>query len=744
MDSYSSGEKLNIKARKPYTITKQRERWTEDEHNSFLEALKLYGRAWQRIEEHIGTKTAVQIRSHAQKFFTKARKPYTITKQRERWTEDEHNSFLEALKLYGRAWQRIEEHIGTKTAVQIRSHAQKFFTKLEKEAVAKGVPIKQALDIEIPPPRPKRKPSYPYPRKTGPKDPQVAEKDGKQENLISSLQSGIQILDLEKNPLPEITCHEEELENETNEEPGTGTEGPLLSHEAPCASLSSDNEKSTQQVFKEFIPVLEKTINHDETNGSFITIETRHHKKLDKDGINYTTVTSNTSLYEGRYSDQLSQPVLSLSDMRGVQSYPRHVPVQVIDGNQGKDTVPTETSFHESTLTKSGVHETVNIAASATTSEQHNNASSYPTFHPLFTPYYNNQENHRSFLHVSSTVSSLIVSSLLQNPAAHAAASFAATFWHPEASSGDSLSRDHPEPPSMAAIAAATVAAATAWWAAHGLLPVCTPFYPGYSNTNPHGTPVDTNQVRVANNGTSEAVLQEEKMDAEKTRGLPKGSPDQSSSDDTDGKLNTELSPDDTAPVAEVHDSTKTNGRKQVDRSSCGSNTTSSSDIETDALEKNGKEKEETKVSDVNLSCNDSMFRKSRCIINPNESWKEVSEEGRIAFQALFSREVLPQSFPVAEKNGEGVSQLDLNRTTHEAGESNSFAVYRGDTSMEEGVLRTGLESMKLNVHHTGFKPYKRCSVEAKESKIVTASAGSEQNDEQCPKRMRLEAEAST
>lgn len=39
-----------LQTRKPYTITKQRERWTEEEHNRFLEALKLYGRAWQRIE----------------------------------------------------------------------------------------------------------------------------------------------------------------------------------------------------------------------------------------------------------------------------------------------------------------------------------------------------------------------------------------------------------------------------------------------------------------------------------------------------------------------------------------------------------------------------------------------------------------------------------------------------------------------------------------------------------------------
>lgn len=41
-------------------------------------------------------------------YMKQIRKPYTITKQRERWTEEEHKKFLEALKLYGRAWRKIE------------------------------------------------------------------------------------------------------------------------------------------------------------------------------------------------------------------------------------------------------------------------------------------------------------------------------------------------------------------------------------------------------------------------------------------------------------------------------------------------------------------------------------------------------------------------------------------------------------------------------------------------------------
>ncbi len=62
-----------------------------------------------------------------------------------RWSPEEHKRFLEgnpprnncaALAKFGKNWKQVEEYIGTRTGAQIRSHAQKYFNKLNKDQAA--------------------------------------------------------------------------------------------------------------------------------------------------------------------------------------------------------------------------------------------------------------------------------------------------------------------------------------------------------------------------------------------------------------------------------------------------------------------------------------------------------------------------------------------------------------------------------------------------------------------------------
>lgn len=186
---------------------------------------------------HVDAKTPIpqskEIDSSGEEQAPRVRKPYTITKQREKWTEEEHSKFLEALQLYGRAWRRIEEHIGTKTAVQIRSHAQKFFSKVVRESGSNDSTVTLKA-IEIPPPRPKRKPLRPYPRKLG----------------NSSSKETPALKQLERPPLQTHTICEEENRSPTSVLSAVGSEalGSMFSNSqnicsSPVASAAGSNDQ---------------------------------------------------------------------------------------------------------------------------------------------------------------------------------------------------------------------------------------------------------------------------------------------------------------------------------------------------------------------------------------------------------------------------------------------------------------------------------------------------------------------
>eukprot|EP00287_Rhodomonas_sp_CCMP768_P018311 CAMPEP_0202807956 /NCGR_PEP_ID=MMETSP1389-20130828/582_1 /ASSEMBLY_ACC=CAM_ASM_000865 /TAXON_ID=302021 /ORGANISM="Rhodomonas sp., Strain CCMP768" /LENGTH=271 /DNA_ID=CAMNT_0049478115 /DNA_START=72 /DNA_END=887 /DNA_ORIENTATION=- len=53
--------------------------------------------------------------------------------QRRYWNEDEHQRFLEGLEKYGpKSVKAIAEFVGTRTATQVRTHAQKYYQKLAR------------------------------------------------------------------------------------------------------------------------------------------------------------------------------------------------------------------------------------------------------------------------------------------------------------------------------------------------------------------------------------------------------------------------------------------------------------------------------------------------------------------------------------------------------------------------------------------------------------------------------------
>jgi SHAQKYF class myb-like DNA-binding protein len=51
-----------------------------------------------------------------------------------RWTLDEHNLFIQGLQIHGKAWKKISTFVRTRSVVQVRTHAQKYFLKIRKNS----------------------------------------------------------------------------------------------------------------------------------------------------------------------------------------------------------------------------------------------------------------------------------------------------------------------------------------------------------------------------------------------------------------------------------------------------------------------------------------------------------------------------------------------------------------------------------------------------------------------------------
>ncbi|OMJ72779.1 hypothetical protein SteCoe_28697 [Stentor coeruleus] len=53
--------------------------------------------------------------------------------KRGHWSKEEHYRFIQGIQMYGKNWKKIYKCVGTRSNNQIRSHAQKYFQKLDKK-----------------------------------------------------------------------------------------------------------------------------------------------------------------------------------------------------------------------------------------------------------------------------------------------------------------------------------------------------------------------------------------------------------------------------------------------------------------------------------------------------------------------------------------------------------------------------------------------------------------------------------
>jgi SHAQKYF class myb-like DNA-binding protein len=97
--------------------------WTPEEQEVFLEAFEKHGANWTLVNRCISTRNYIQVCNHGR---------YHVKKLGRigRWSKGEHFLFVNALK-HSRDWKKISIAVRTRTSLQCRTHAQKYFEKQE-------------------------------------------------------------------------------------------------------------------------------------------------------------------------------------------------------------------------------------------------------------------------------------------------------------------------------------------------------------------------------------------------------------------------------------------------------------------------------------------------------------------------------------------------------------------------------------------------------------------------------------
>ena len=484
----------------------------------------------------------------------------------------------------------------------------------------------------------------------------------------------------------EPTCIQKFQRKEVSEK-GSCSEVLNLFRDAPSASFSSVNKSSSNNGVLRGIELTKKEI-RDMTTMEKNSINPTMQEDVKE--INDQEMGRVNGIHVSSKCDHSNEEYLDFS-MQQMKLHPKSLETTYVDKQtartshtlaerNGATSIPvtgTEGTHPDQTSDQVGVNGSMNPCIHPMLSmdpkfDSSATPQSFPHNYAAFAPVMQcscNQDTYRSFVNMSSTFSSMLVSTLLSNPAVHAAARLAASYW-PAAEGNTHVdpNQENPaegvqgrnlgSPPSMASIVAATVAAASAWWATQGLLPflappMAFPFVPAPSAAFPTADlprPSEKDRDCLVENAQKECQEAQKQGQSEALRVV--ASSESGGSRKGNMSIHTELkiSPVQNAeatPTTGADTSDALRNKKRQDRSSCGSNTPSSSDVEAENVpEKEDKANDKAKqASCSNSSAGDTNHRRFRSSGSTSDSWKEVSEEV-VAYQQ-YANSLLSKYFKI-------------------------------------------------------------------------------------------------
>jgi SHAQKYF class myb-like DNA-binding protein len=133
MDLVMMTEELNTSSLAPHPVSPQPSRHPSVDNRDDRESSTLHTETKKRRRYNNDHRKSIASSSSSVGSNSTTRSSSYRTVTTGRWNPQEHATFLQGLTRYGRDWKQIARLLESRTPMQVRSHAQKFFAKQQQQ-----------------------------------------------------------------------------------------------------------------------------------------------------------------------------------------------------------------------------------------------------------------------------------------------------------------------------------------------------------------------------------------------------------------------------------------------------------------------------------------------------------------------------------------------------------------------------------------------------------------------------------